>query len=251
MPDDETREPTRSRPSFIIDPKWRSVAVGLGVLGLGAGGVATFTADVEGGPVAMLLIGLIFMLIAMRGQLPHRVKIGDNEAAWEQVGDYVADTIANAPPENKPTEIERALELADVAPEAVARGIGKVALRDASLATFRSIVENIPDVQLRRLLATTAGEVMFMLEGSDGARVLVDAPAPDQDVLTAEPVADMLGHWAVLFLIGRSDQVRFDLDTERPSAAFIYRTEGRFQRESLQELLLSLLRESQELLARE
>jgi len=199
----------------------------------------------------MLLIGLIFMLIAMRGQLPSRFKIGDNEAAWDQVGDYVADTIAKAPPANKPAEIERALELAGIAPEAVARGIGKVALRDASLALLREIVEDVPDVQLRELAATMAGEVMFLLEGADGARVLVDALAPDQDALTAEPVADMPRHWAVLFLIGRSDQLRFDLNTERPSAGFTYRTEGRFQRESLQELLLNLLRESRELLARE
>ncbi|RSM49273.1 hypothetical protein DMB66_45245 [Actinoplanes sp. ATCC 53533] len=63
MPEEETRAPVKPRPAFLIDPNWRGVATVLGVLGLGAGGVATFTTDVEGGPVTMLVIGLIFMFM--------------------------------------------------------------------------------------------------------------------------------------------------------------------------------------------
>ncbi|RSM49272.1 hypothetical protein DMB66_45240 [Actinoplanes sp. ATCC 53533] len=187
----------------------------------------------------------------MRGQLPNRFTLGESGAEWDQVEDYVADTIANAAPDYKPAEIARALQLAGVAPHAVARGIGKAALRDAALTLFREVAHDIPDVQLQELPATTANEMMFLLEATDGGRVLVDALAPDQEALTAEPVADMPRHWAVLFLVSGSDRVRFDSATERQWAAFNYRTKGRFDREALRNLLLTLLRESHELQARE
>jgi hypothetical protein len=140
---------------------------------------------------------------------------------------------------------------AAAAPQPAARNIGKVALRDAVVALVRDVAAGIPDVHRQELVAPTIGETMFLLEAADGGRVLVDALALDQDALTAEAVPDMPRHWAVLFLAIRSDQVQFDLDTTRPSAAFNYRSQNRFTREILREILLALLRESRELLAQE
>ncbi len=56
----------------------------LGLIGLGAGGVAVFVTHLEAGPVALLVVGFLFLLIGMSGRMPSRLKIGDNEAAWEE-----------------------------------------------------------------------------------------------------------------------------------------------------------------------
>jgi hypothetical protein len=61
----------------------RVTAFALGAASLGAGAVAVFVTHLEAGPVALLAIGLIFMIVGLAGTLPTRLKVGDNEAAWE------------------------------------------------------------------------------------------------------------------------------------------------------------------------
>ncbi|WP_229075025.1 hypothetical protein [Actinoplanes sp. DH11] len=54
----------------------------------------------------------------MSGRLPNRLRMGENEAAWEAVAQYVERTVEEAPPEQKPDEIRRVSELAAIAPQA-------------------------------------------------------------------------------------------------------------------------------------
>ena len=61
----------------------RITAFTFGIAGLGAGAVAVFVTHLEAGPVALLAVGLIFMIFGLAGTLPTRLKVGDNEAAWE------------------------------------------------------------------------------------------------------------------------------------------------------------------------
>jgi hypothetical protein len=61
----------------------RAAAFALGVAALGAGGVAVFITHLEAGPVGLLAVGLIFMIVGLAGTLPTRLRVGDNEAAWE------------------------------------------------------------------------------------------------------------------------------------------------------------------------
>lgn len=61
----------------------RIAAYLLGLAGLGAGGAAVFMTHLEVGPVGLLTVGLVFMIIGLSGTLPTRLKVGDNEAAWE------------------------------------------------------------------------------------------------------------------------------------------------------------------------
>ena len=61
----------------------RVTAFALGFAALGAGGVAVFRTHLEAGPVGLLAVGLIFLIIGLSGTLPNRLKVGDNEAAWE------------------------------------------------------------------------------------------------------------------------------------------------------------------------
>jgi hypothetical protein len=74
-----------TRRSPIEVQTWARCLAGiLGLAGLYAGIVATFTRDVEAGPVALIAMGSLFLIIALSGVLPTRIKIGHNEAAWER-----------------------------------------------------------------------------------------------------------------------------------------------------------------------
>ena len=89
----------------------------MGVAGLGAGGVAVFITHVEAGPVALLAVGLIFMIIALSGRLPTRLKIGENEAEWQEVAGEVIETAIEASPPSAKAQLANQLgELAEVAP---------------------------------------------------------------------------------------------------------------------------------------
>jgi hypothetical protein len=63
-----------------INPRARASAIGLGLIGLGAGGAAVFITHLEAGPMALLAAGFLFMIIGMSGRMPSRLKVGGNEA---------------------------------------------------------------------------------------------------------------------------------------------------------------------------
>jgi hypothetical protein len=71
---------------------YRIGAIALGVAGLGSGGAAVFLTHVEAGPVALITAGFLLLVIGASGQLPNRLKIGDNEAEWYEVFRRVQET---------------------------------------------------------------------------------------------------------------------------------------------------------------
>jgi hypothetical protein len=106
----------------------------LGIPALGAGGVAVFITHVEAGPVALLAVGLIFMTIALSGRLPTRLRIGDNEAEWQDFAGEVIETALDvAPPSARAELVPQLEELAEVTPRAAAPALSGIAY-DANLA---------------------------------------------------------------------------------------------------------------------
>jgi hypothetical protein len=143
---EEPQEEPKPIQAIIVNKKWRWGAGLLGLGGLGAGGAAVYMTEVEAGPVALLLIGTIFAFVAMGGRLPTRVKVGENEAAWEAVQEYVKERIEEAAPEEKPEEIRRAAELASVAPQAAP--VSTIAHELYAMTSIRRAVKSMPGVKV-------------------------------------------------------------------------------------------------------
>ena len=113
----------------------------LGSAGLGAGGVAVFITHVEAGPVALLAVGLIFMIVALSGRLPTRLRVGDNEAEWQEVAGNIIETAVDASPPSVKAELAPQLsELAEVAPRAAVRN----QLRGQAVVSARRGVQGCP-----------------------------------------------------------------------------------------------------------
>jgi hypothetical protein len=109
-----------------INTWYRVASLLLGLAGLGSGGTAVFLTHVEAGPVALLAVGLLFLLIAMAGQLPTRIRIGDNEAEWQAVGKFV-ETVVEDSSADRPELLEALADLAVAAPRATSSALGAVA----------------------------------------------------------------------------------------------------------------------------
>lgn len=71
MADEPAKPPTPKRP-IKLEPWQRWILGAIGLVGMGAGGTATFTRDVEAGPAALLALGALFILIGIAGVLPTR-----------------------------------------------------------------------------------------------------------------------------------------------------------------------------------
>ncbi len=144
----EDRPLVRRSPDVTkLSNTWRTLATVLGLGGLGAGATAIFTTEVEAGPVALLLVGVVLLFVAMSGRLPNRLKMGENEATWEQaVQEYVQQTVEEAPPEERAHEIARASELGAVAPQLVAPALGSVAFEQSVLVSLRQALLGMSDV---------------------------------------------------------------------------------------------------------
>lgn len=85
---------------------------------LSAGGTATFTQDVEAGPVALIVSGSLFVLIGIAGVLPTRLKVGEGEAEWIEVVGEAIETVVEAVRPEARVQVEHALqELYSFAPE--------------------------------------------------------------------------------------------------------------------------------------
>lgn len=102
-----------------------------------------FVTDLEAGPVALLLVGMIFLLIAMNGRLPSRLRFGDNEAAWEAVQEYVESTVDDAPLPDRRDMLRRLNELAKNAPQATGPALEAVAYEQSVLEMLREITHDV------------------------------------------------------------------------------------------------------------
>jgi hypothetical protein len=112
---------------------WRAALIFLGLAGLGSGGTAVFVTHLEAGPVALLAVGLVLLLVGAGGRLPSRLRVGDNEAAWEAVQEYVAQTVEDAPPGREPSLLGRLSVLAERAPAVAAAALAALAYRGMAL----------------------------------------------------------------------------------------------------------------------
>jgi len=80
--------------------------VTLGLVGLGSGGVAVFVTHLEAGPVALLAVGLVLLLVAAGGRLPSRLKVGDSEATWDAVEEFVERVAEGVSPDQRPELVD-------------------------------------------------------------------------------------------------------------------------------------------------
>ena len=128
--------------------------------------------------MALLAVGLIFMIIALSGRLPTRLRIGDNEAEWQDFAGEVIETALDAASPSARAELVPQLEeLAEVAPRAAAPALSGIAY-DANLAwAVVQAVHKIPDAQQvqTRVTLEEVGEFDFVIEASDNRFILVEA----------------------------------------------------------------------------
>jgi hypothetical protein len=164
----------------------RITAFALGIAGLGAGAVAVFVTHLEAGPVALLAVGLIFTIVGLAGTLPTRLKVGDNEAAWEierQAVETFVERVAEVTPVANRREFLGALgDLAEDAPEVAARGISVFAYEQQLRAELEEVVRELehsfPDGQpVDFVTEVTADRQMVdaIIQGPTGRFVAVEA----------------------------------------------------------------------------
>lgn len=176
----KTVMPAIRRPANKLSTPSRVTAYALGFAGLGAGGVAVFITHVEAGPVALLAVGLIFMIIALSGRLPTRLKIGENEAEWQGVAGEVIEIAVEAAPPNARAELAAQLgQLAEVAPRAAAPALSGLAYENSITQTIEEAAKKIPDVQqvLKWVTLEEVGEFDFVIRATGDRFILVEVEA--------------------------------------------------------------------------
>lgn len=191
-------EPIRNAPltrpaAFKINRWYRAASILLGLAGLGSGGAAVFITHLEAGPVALLVVGLILLLIGMGGRMPSRIKIGENEAAWEAVQDFVERVTEVTPSEARPELVEALADLAKEVPQVASAGMRGLA--------YENLVVGMINEVLLRMPSDPASTIMFQPSTMDlgyDARLI----SPDREVavvvkhharpLTADSIRDQL-----------------------------------------------------------
>ena len=126
----------------------------LGLVGLGFGGVAVFVTQLEAGPVALLAVGLVLLLVGVGGRLPSRLKVGENEAAWEAVEGFVSRVADEVPIEQAPQLVEALNRLAAAAPSVAAAGLGVVTER----MTYERMVRDMLSEAVREVNRSEGAE---------------------------------------------------------------------------------------------
>lgn len=140
--------------------RWaRWLAGFVGMAGLAAGGTATFTRDVEAGPVALLAVGALFLIIALAGVLPTRVKFGDNEAEFTAAAEALAEVVDDTPVDSRAELLTTINRLAQSAPDLVAPALSGLAYEAVVLDMLKSIAEIDPDIAL--VAPERAADVQF------------------------------------------------------------------------------------------
>lgn len=171
----------------------RVTAYALGTASLGAGGVAVFTTHLEAGPVALLFVGLIFMIIALSGRLPTRIKIGDSEAEWQDIaGGVIEAALDSATPSARADLVPQLEELAEVAPRAAAPALSGLAY-DANLAwAVAQAANKVAGAQKvdTRVRLDEVGEFDFVIEATGNRFILVEAKSSPR--LSTEQVGPII-----------------------------------------------------------
>lgn len=142
MADGPALDAKPQRRPIRIDAWARWVAGIIGVTGFVAGGTATFTRDVEAGPVALIAVGALFLIVSLAGFLPTRLKVGDNEAEWlESAGEALADVTDLVPTESRAQAASVLETLARTQPEAAAPAIAAFAYEQVIFSMLYDAVQ--------------------------------------------------------------------------------------------------------------
>lgn len=135
---------TKAATSHELSTAARAFAWFVGMAGLGSGAAGAFAGDLEAPPVALLAVGVIFLLVGMSGRLPRRLKIGDNEAEWEPVVAAAFEDLAEQVPSSKRGAVVDALDdLATVAPHAAASAASRLFRGQARLDAVRAVANRL------------------------------------------------------------------------------------------------------------
>jgi len=178
-------EPEPSRRPLAVKLTWwnRAILDVLGLAGLGAGGAAVFITDLEAGPVALIAAGLLLLLIGIGGRMPSRLKIGDNEAAWEiereAVQTFVERVAEDVPVANQREFLGALGELAEGAPQVAAPallGYAYDTLMETELARVAAEVSDVRRVTPWKRLGEKGG-LDFVIEATGNRFILVEVKA--------------------------------------------------------------------------
>lgn len=112
----------------------------LGLAGLGAGGVAVFITQLEAGPVALLVAGLVLLLVGIGGRLPSRLRVGDNEAAWDAVETFVERLAEDTAPGGRSDFLDALDDLAEAAPQLAGSAISAIAYENLIFEMLSAVV---------------------------------------------------------------------------------------------------------------
>jgi len=190
----KTTTPAVQRPGNRLSTPSRVTAYAFGVAALGAGGVAVFTTHVEAGPVALLFVGLIFMIIALSGRLPTRLKIGENEAEWQDFAGGVIETAVDAAPPSVKAELAPQLEeLAQIAPRVAAPALSGLAYQANLAYSVTQVVNDIPDAQQvhTSVRLDEVGEFDLVIEATGNRFILVEVKAsPRLSIAQVTPIIE-------------------------------------------------------------
>lgn len=148
-----------------INAWYRGLAVLLGLAGLGSGGVAVFITHLEAGPAALLIVGLILLLVGIGGRMPSRIKIGDNEASWEAVEQFVENVTTRTPADQQDELLADLNTLAKEAPQAASAGLSALAYENLVVRMIHDTFIGLPE--------KTPGTVSALGRNSD---MVLDTP---------------------------------------------------------------------------
>jgi hypothetical protein len=189
MPEGTSQLP--ARPEHPATPRqlgpWSRIgATTIGLAGLGSGAVADFVTHLEAGPVGLLAVGFLLLVIGMSGRLPTRLKLGDNEAEWQEergaFAEFVEQVTVSSPNINNADLIDALDKLAQAAPEVANPALTAMAYEALVMETISGLARGpLGGGQPAGFsLVGPAGRrtpVDAILEAADGTRIAVEINA--------------------------------------------------------------------------
>ena len=142
---------------------------------MGSGGAAVYITHVEAGPVALLAVGGVFLLMALAGVLPTRLKVGDNEAEWAEVGVAVAAVVESATAQDKTQLVTNLGCLAGIAPSAAAPALAAFDYEEFVENLIGEVLEDHPSIRFEPYsMDPHDGRRDSILHGPGGRKVIVE-----------------------------------------------------------------------------
>lgn len=160
-----------------IRPWPRAMLALLGLGAAGAGGVAVFTEDLEAGPVALIAFGSLFLLLSILGYVPRKAEMAGAKVDFGEiraVQRFVAETVENATPEQRPLVEEQVRELAVDAPQIAAPVLSAIEYENLVRAVLASLIHNIEGLTLDATVNMDYGQVDTVIRRQDGKKIAVN-----------------------------------------------------------------------------